>query len=422
MHRLPILSLIFVCALTGILLHHSRAETAELREFIELALERNPELKALEENIETARYGAAVTGSYPYPILSYSYFIDEIETRLGPQQHVLKLVQPVPFPGKLSLMEEIAGFEALVAEEDLHLARLRVTKRVKTACYSITAVDEILGVIEKERVLLGRFEETVATRLETGGAHQQDLLKVQIEMLKLDERELEFRKRRNTLAAKLNALLNREADSPVAIDPPFPPESIVETLDQIREIASDQPELRSARHRIDQRNQSLSLARRKYFPDFLIGMSYFNIGETAMDIPDSGRDAWNVTVGVRVPLWFGKVRNETRQHQSGIRRLERSYEAARSHIMADIEDLYNQYRIAVDLVALYQDELLPRAEQSLEATETGYLTGEIDFLSLLDSERLLLGLRISLAERKAQVEIHIAELEAIVGSELARGE
>ncbi len=151
-------------------------------------------------------------------------------------------------------------------------------------------------------------------------------------------------------------------------------------------------------------------------------MSYFNIGEAAMDIPDSGRDAWNVTVGVRVPLWFGKIRNETRQHQSGIRRLERSYESARSLIMADIEDLYNQYRIASDLVTLYRDELLPRAEQSLEATETGYMTGEIDFLSLLDSERLLLALRIALAERKAEVEIRIAELEAVVGRELARGE
>lgn len=422
MQRLPILSFLFICTLAGILLHHSGTDAAELREFIELALERNPELLALEENIETARYSAAVTGGYPDPILSYSYFIDEIETRLGPQQHVLQLVQPVPFPGKLSLIEEIAGFEALVAEEDLHLARLRVTKKVKVICYSIAAVDEILSIIEKERSLLGRFEGTVTTRLEAGGARQQDLLKVQIEMLKLDERELEFRKRLKTLSAKLNALINLQPGSPVAVDPSFPPGSIAGTLDEIRKIAADQPELRSARHRIDQRNLSLSLARRKYFPDLLVGMSYFNIGEAAMDIPDSGRDAWNVTVGVRVPLWFGKIRNETRQHQSGIRRLERSYESARSLIMADIEDLYNQYRIASDLVTLYRDELLPRAEQSLEATETGYMTGEIDFLSLLDSERLLLALRIALAERKAEVEIRIAELEAVVGRELARGE
>lgn len=422
MQRLPILSLILILSSTGPFLRNSSAEAAEIREFIEQALERNPELLALQENIETSRFKAAVAGGYPDPTISYSYFVDEIETRLGPQQGVLQLTQPVPFPGKLSLMEEIAGFEALVAEERLHLARLRVAKEVKTACYSITAVDEILGVIANEKSLLGRFEEVVASRLETGVALQQDLLKIQIERLKLDEREMEFRRRRKTLSSKLNALSNREPDSPVVIDAPAYRGSVIETLDELRAIASDQPELRSARHRIDQRSLSLSLARRKYLPDFMLGMSYFNIGEAPMDIPDSGRDAWNVTFGVRVPLWFGKVRAETKQHQSWIRRLERSYESARSRIMADIEDHYNQYRIAADLVTLYRDELLPRAEQSLAATETGYLTGDMDFLSLLDSERLLLALRIALAERKAEVEIRIAELESIVGRELAGSE
>jgi len=420
MHRLPTLSLIFFLAITGVIHLRSHAEAAGIREYVEQALERNPELLALEENIETARFKAAVAGGYPDPVLSYSYFVDEIETRLGPQQSVLQLIQPVPFPGKLSLMEEIAGFEALVAEEYLQLARLKVTRKVKTACYSIAAVDEILGVIEQERSLLGRLEEVVATRLETGAAFQQDLLKIQIERLKLDERALEFKKKRNTLSSKLNALLNREAASPVVIDSPAYRGSIIETSAELRETALEQPELRSARHRIDQSNLSLSLTRRKYLPDFMLGMSYFSIGEAPMDIPDSGRDAWNVTVGVRVPLWFGKTRNEARQHKSRVRQLERSYESARSRILADIEDHYNQYRIAADLVALYRDELLPRAEQALEATETGYLTGVMDFLSVLDSERLLLALRITLAERKAEVEIRIAELEAIVGRDLTR--
>jgi cobalt-zinc-cadmium efflux system outer membrane protein len=331
-------------------------------------------------------------------------------------------MQPVPFPGKLSLMEDIARYDALVAEEHLHLALLGVTKKIKIAFYSIAAVDEILGVIEMERALLGRFEEMISTRLETGGAYQQDLLKIQIERLKLDERRLEFRKRRVSLASKLNALVNREADSPVSIDSPAYRGSIVETLEELREFASSQPELRSTQYRIEQGNRSLSLARRKYFPDFTIGMSYFDIGRAPMDVPDSGRDAWNVTIGVRVPIWFGKVRDETRQQRSGIRRLEREYESVRSRILADIEDLYNQYRIAADLVSLYRDELLPRAEQALAASEGAYRTGEIDFLSLLDSERLLLGLKITLAERRAEVEIRIAELETVVGRELAGGE
>jgi cobalt-zinc-cadmium efflux system outer membrane protein len=395
-------------------------DTLSVRDLVDEALARNPDVQALEEALAAAKHGAGAAGGFPDPTVSYSYFIEELETRLGPQRSILQLVQPVPFPGKLSLKEKIAGYDVFATEERLRLARLEIVKEVKSAFYSIAAIDESLVLIEGIQSILDRFEEIVAARLETGTAYQQDLLKVDIERLKLDERKIEYRKRRKSLVYHLNALLDREPDSPIYVSHRRGVFPITASVDELVELARNQPELRLARHSIEKRNLSLSLSRKKYLPDFTIGMNYFNIGEAPLDVPESGRNAWSVTLGVKVPLWFGKIREEAREQRSTLRYLERSYDATRARIAAKILDLHNQYRVALEIVELYRGSLLPRAEQSLEAAEAGYISGEVDFLHLLDSERTVLELGLALTDKKAEAERLIAELEFSVGAEITR--
>jgi len=387
-----------------------------LDELVRRALEANPELDALAESVEAADHRRGAAGGFPDPTLSYSYFIENVETRLGPQRHIMQLVQPVPFPGKLSLKSEIAGYDARIADERLAAARLRIVKEVKTAYHSIAAIDRILRILEEEDRLLDRWESLIGIRLETGGVRQEDLLRVQIERMKLEERSLRYEQRRGSLAFGLNALLDIEPGAPVAIEQPDSISTVDDSLERLVEIALDRPDLRTAGLRIEQRRRSLSLVRRGYFPDLALGMSYIDIGDSPFDMPDSGRDAWNVMIGVKLPLWFGKISAESRAEASSIRQLERMRDSEVRRAEAEIEDIYNRYRIARDLVILYRESLVPRAEQSLRASETGYMTGELDFLSLLDSERMLLELRISLAEKISEVEKRIAELEAAAGT------
>lgn len=386
-----------------------------VRELVERALSANLELAAFAESVEAADHRRGAAGGFPDPVLSYSHFIESVETRLGPQRSVLQLIQPVPFPGKLSLMEEIAGYDARIAEERLASARLGIVKEVKTSFHSIVAIDHILRFLDEEDRLLQHYEDLVGTRLETGRAYQQDLLRVQIERIRLEERSLQYEQRRESLAFRLNTMLDLEPGAPLAIEPPDGMSTIDESPERLKEIARNRPDLRAARHRIEQRTRSLSLVRRGYFPDLTLGMSYIDIGEASFDVPDSGRDAWNVMIGVKLPIWFGKIRSESRAERSSIRRLERIHEAEERRIEAEIEDIYNQYRIALGLVTLYRERFVPLSEQSLRASEAGYMAGEIDFLSLLDSERMLLEFRISLAEKISEVEKRIAELEAAAG-------
>jgi hypothetical protein len=72
------------------------------------------------------------------------------------------------------------------------------------------------------------------------------------------------------------------------------------------------------------------------------------------------------------------------------------------------------YREATRNLALLNDQLLPKARQSVEVARSGYLGGQIDFFNLSDAERTLLGFQLDKVEATMQREIVLAELSLIV--------
>lgn len=389
-----------------------------LRTLLDLAVRRNPEIRAAREAVDAAEHRISVARGYPDPSLTFTYFPESIETRLGPQRGILHLMQPIPFPGKLSAKGNVSAVEAHIMGERLKLTALRIRRRVKEAYYSLLAVERAVAILDQQDALLEKIEQLVRTRLESGGAPQHDLLKVQMERLRLQDKQLSYEERRSALTASLNELINRNPRDPIELEPAGRMTEISLSLEELRRLALEQPELRMGNLAIDQRMQSVGLARKGYLPDFTIGMSYFVIGESPLDIPDSGDDAWNVSVSVKIPLWFGKVRGDVEAAKSLARHAEYTLESTQARILAAIESLYRQYRIARDMVTLYQDDLIPRARQVLESAEAGYRTGEVDFLSVLDSNILILELQISHAEKTAELERKIAALEEMAGSDL----
>jgi hypothetical protein len=61
---------------------------------------------------------------------------------------------------------------------------------------------------------------------------------------------------------------------------------------------------------------------------------------------------------------------------------------------------------------------LPQAEQAFKASEIGYLTGKVDFLNLLESERMVLMVKIGYFKAISNLSKSLARLERIVGKDV----
>jgi outer membrane protein TolC len=92
----------------------------------------------------------------------------------------------------------------------------------------------------------------------------------------------------------------------------------------------------------------------------------------------------------------------------------------RNSIGYAINDLLAQMERRRKLVELYKGGIIPQAEQSLESAVIGYRVNKVDFLTLLDGRMNLFTYERELYESQAEYMMRLAQLEAVVGSDLTR--
>src|SRR5882724_3369050 len=97
--------------------------------------------------------------------------------------------QELPFPGKLGLRSDIAARQADEVGEEFHRVELDVVSRLKMAYADYAHLDELLDILHRNQALLEKFAHTAEARYAVGQGIQQDVLKAQVELSLLVDRE-----------------------------------------------------------------------------------------------------------------------------------------------------------------------------------------------------------------------------------------
>ncbi len=69
----------------------------------------------------------------------------------------------------------------------------------------------------------------------------------------------------------------------------------------------------------------------------------------------------------------------------------------------------------LDQISLFEQALIPQAEATIEATVSAYSTGRTDFLTLLDSERMLFTLNTGYEDARTRYALTAVQLERVLG-------
>jgi outer membrane protein TolC len=95
-----------------------------------------------------------------------------------------------------------------------------------------------------------------------------------------------------------------------------------------------------------------------------------------------------------------------------------AYENLENKVRAEIRDINYRLELSDRTLDLYEQGLMAQAESSLQSALASYTTGKLDFLNLLDAERMLLNLNLGYIKEQASYQKQIAELERAVGGKL----
>lgn len=385
------------------------------------AAPRNRGVRALYDAWRAAEHRARAAGALPDPMVRYDATFMDGASGTSPQAHRVGVEQMVPWFGVRGSQRRAAEHEAVAARARYENAVLAAQYEIAVAAHALHLLERSTAITEDNLTLLQRFEQVVLARYRVGAAENADLLRLQVEMGRLEDRVRQLRDLAVPARARLNALLDLPVDTPwprgFALDLD---EGGLASIDSLRAVmVRNHPLLRARDAEADASQSQTVLARREGYPDFVLGvMRTFRSADDAMDAPMLA-DETMASVALTVPLWRGSIRAQVDAAQSRRSAVLEERRDAENELLAALQQALFAREDARRRVALYRDTLLPKAEESLAASLAGYEVGRTDFSALIDTERTLLEFRLALATAEVELADALALLARLVPEDVS---
>lgn len=387
-------------------------EELSLQDVLALADVLNPELAAERKNIDIAQ--AAIWDAKLYPNPSLLAQIEDYSRKDGrsfnDSKRVVGLGIPIVVSGRIGAATSLAEKERDVAAVHYVWRRREILGSVQKAFVALLAARQSADLARETRELAKSFHAVTDERFKAQAIPEMELLKAAVNLAKS---EIDLKLVQKELAVSLKALHSLMGNFD------FPKEKFAgelgfrftsPSLEALRgQVLASHPLLESASRRKEAAELELSLARSERIPD----PSFEILGGK------DGDDASIVEAGVSIPLpLFNRNQGRIAAAEARIRRAEFEIDAVRNDLLLGLNEAFRTFAVAQERVAVYRDDILPKAERALTQTNEGYKQGKFSFLDVLDAQRTLAEARIAYAAGLADLNLAVAELEKLTGSRL----
>jgi len=397
-------------------------ENSVLSALIKEALENNPRLEAAVQRMLATEKVIPQAGALPDPQLTLGLMNLPVNSFAFDQEpmtgKLISLMQMFPFPGKQALATDMAEYEASAVMFQQEEVRNQIIQMVKWTYYDLYALDRARETVEKNKALMEQFVQVTEIKYATGSGLQQDVLRAQVELSKLEDDLTMWRQKRAAGTARLNALLNRDQGSPFELTPkdlalPEDPLPLV----SLSGVEERRPLLKAWKEKMDRAEAAVELARRDYWPNFTVGASYSQRDNLASGM--KMYDFFSLTVSLNIPLYFKRKQGaKVAEKELDEAAVAAEYENARAGVLAEIESLKADLERNKKRVELYQGGILLQAQQSLESALAGYQVGKVDFLTLINNWMMVENYELQYFFALADYHKALAGFELAVGGEI----
>ncbi|AFL83915.1 outer membrane protein [Belliella baltica DSM 15883] len=451
-----------------------------LEEYLRIAAENNPELKAYFNEYLAAMEKVPQVGALPDPELSMGIFIQPMERFMGNQQADIQLMQTFPWFGMLKTQKDEASKMALARYELFRDARNSLFFQVKATWYELYRLEEEIRITEENLEILKQYERLALIRFQspgTGGGSSSsgmsgnatmssgnstsstsstggmggsmnsgstsknsaksnssmnssasmgegksgmsDVLRVRIEIKELENTLALLRDSRVPLVAEFNQLLNRNFDERVSpVDLLTDTALPLERLAILDSITQNNPLLKMLDAEEQAYEAQKKIARLEGRPMLGAGVNYIPFSPRIEDgMPMGGNDMVMPMVRLTIPIYRKKY--NALQKEAELRQL-----AVQQRRENTVNQLSTQWSSAMrDLddanrrTRLYREQT-DLAKQTLNLLMTSYATDGKDFEEVLRIQQQLLDYQLSLITAIADQHTTIATLEKLAATEL----
>ncbi len=395
----------------------SEQDSLSLQRALKVASQNNPELKGAFYRWKATVENISHAGAPPDPNLNFGYFIENVETRVGPQEFRVGLSQMFPWFGTLKLRGDMAAFEAQAAEQQFESVRDQLYRDVVYAYVDYYFLQRSIAITDENLRIVASAESVTRARYRAGEGVYANVLRAQTELANLENELVSLYDKLRPVRARLNELLDRPIGDTLPPAADIPTDSLDWSDDELlARVRATNPSVLRAARLTDKAETSERLAARRFYPNLMLGVDYLNTGNARMPgVTDSGKDAVIGMIGINIPIWRGAYKAAQREATARRRSAEYALDAQTNAILTETEEALYAYRDAERQVALYTGALLPKAEQALSATQQSYEAGMMSFIDFLDTQRTLLDFHLAYERIRTNRLKQLARLRMLAG-------
>ena len=398
---------------------HYDGPPVTLTALLEEAAQKNPDLVALQRQIEVIRHRPAQERALSPPTAEaqiWQWPINSINPA-NTNMYMFMVRQELPGRGKRDLRAAVAEKDIALAENDVTVRARQIVNEIKQACATLFIARKAIDVHLESVDLLRQIADVSQVKYTTGRISQQDVLKPVAELSKLHSDIVMFDEQANIATARLNVLLDRAPETPIGplVDPRE--ETLLPVTADLQRIAIDRhPELQRARLEIERADAELAVARHDDKPDFSVQGGYM--------LAPRMTDAWLGSIAIswpRAPWSRGKIDERVAEQTAAVEAAKARARVMENSVRLAVQEAYVRAKASQERAALLRTTIVPQLHQTLEVSRVAYQTDRVDFQALIDNERMLLDARLDYFRALSDFNQALADLERAIGSDLPAG-
>ena len=263
--------------------------------------------------------------------------------------------------------------------------------------------EKTIQLIEKDRDLFEHLVDITQSSYITasGRTRQQDFVRSQLELTRLDDRLMRLRQQRDMYLAKLGEWLNDSAIflSDISLSAQKNNGRRIELLipkklSALSAILSQHPKIKSIDWKIHAFKAGIQLAKQSYKPQWGLNASYGHRDQTPMG--EDRSDFFSVGVTFDVPLFTGNRQDKKVQSaQAEFEAVKAERALALRQLKSGYESVEVMYLRLIERKSLFDSRLLKQMAEQVEASLSAYTSDDGDFAEVV---------RAHIAELNARIE------------------
>ena len=391
----------------------SNSMSLSLQEAESLAIEQDPKLSAIRLKSEALQESAVAASTLPDPKLKFGLMNFPTDTFDRDQEAMTQIqvgvVQMFPSGDTLQLKSDRMVVNAKGETARAQAQQRNVLQQVRMSWLDVYYWQHAADVVAKNRELFRQLVKVTESLYAVGRRKQQDVLRAELELGLLDDRETQVTTMVEMTRANLAKLINQQAAyRPLTTQ--FPSLPVIPSPEISRDRLAQHPLLEFEQARVDASQKDVAIARQAYKPAWLLDVTYgFRDGYN----PNGSEraDFLSAMVMVDMPLFTGKRQDKNLsanklKHQASLyTREDRVRELNKAWEVSNAEWIRLGER-----VQLFETSLLAKARENSKASLHAYQNDQGDFSSLMrarimefETELKALRMRVDYAKSQAKL-------------------